>query len=104
VVMGRAEARDLYRKYKAHRHYSTPIDREVQRAFQLLAQGRLVIKALESIKVAGLNEQGLPKLAIAPADSDKVECRVFANGSIVTADRTHHGFDRRADGATVDRR
>src|ERR1700756_956299 len=82
VVMTRSEARDLYRKYKDHKHYSTPVDREVQRCYQLLAQGRLVIKALESIKVAWLNAQGLPKLAIAPADAKQVECRVAANGSM----------------------
>jgi hypothetical protein len=81
VIMGRSEARDLYRKYKEHKHYSTPIDREVMRAYQLLAQGRLVIKALESIKQAGLNAEGFPKLAIAPADAPHAACRVYANGS-----------------------
>jgi hypothetical protein len=92
LVMGRAEARDLYRKYKEHKHYSTPIDREVQRAYQLLAQGRLVIKALESIKLAGLNAQGLPKLAIAPADAKQVECRVAANGSVTLDARVWRSY------------
>jgi hypothetical protein len=63
-------ARDLWRQYKKHQHYSEPIDREIQRAYQLIAQGRLVIRAIESIKVAGLNDEGLPKLAIARADAE----------------------------------
>jgi tryptophan synthase beta subunit len=48
----------LYRQYRAHLHYSKPIDRECMRAYQLLAQSQLVIKALESIVAAGLNAQG----------------------------------------------
>lgn len=69
IKIDRVRARALYRDYKKHLHYSTPIDRECMRAYQLLAQGRTVIKALESIVAAGLNEKGLPKLAIARADA-----------------------------------
>ena len=46
VTLDRAEARALYRQYKAHLHCSKPVDRECMRAYQLLAQGKLVIKAL----------------------------------------------------------
>lgn len=91
VVMDRVQARDLYRKYKEHKHYSTPIDREVQRAYQLIAQGRLVIRALESIKLAGLGADTFPKLAIAPANVTHVECEMFGNGGMV--------LDARAPGA-----
>lgn len=89
VVMGRAEARELYRAYKKHQHYSQPIDREVQRAYQLLAQGRLVIKALESIVAAGLNSDGHPKLAIAQATSKHCTCRISGNGSATFDSRLH---------------
>jgi hypothetical protein len=82
VVMDRAEARDLYRQYRQHLHHSTPIDRECMRAYQLLAQGRLVIKALESVVKAGLDAQNLPKLAIATATATACECRVWSNGSV----------------------
>ena len=64
VTLDRKKARELYRDYKKHAHYSTPIDDEIRRAYQLIAQGRMVIKALESIGAAGVNEQGWPKLAI----------------------------------------
>ena len=76
IEIDRVKARELYRAYKSHAHYAKPVDWEIQRAYQLLAQGRLVIKALESIAAAGLNEKKLPKLAIARADA--VECRLFA--------------------------
>ena len=69
VVVDRAEARALFRKYRAHRHYSTPIDWEIQRTYQLIAQGRVVIKALDSILTAGVGEDGYPKLAICRADA-----------------------------------
>lgn len=80
ITMTRHEARGLYRSYKKHLHYSKPIDRECMRAYQLLGQGRLIIKALESITIAGLNEQGLPKLAICRADALSCELRLEMNG------------------------
>ena len=29
IVVDRGKARELYRKYRAHRHYSTPIDERI---------------------------------------------------------------------------
>lgn len=83
VTLDRAKARELYRAYKAHQHYSEPIDRELQRAYQLLAQGRLVIQALESVRAAGLNDQGLPKLAICRADQQSCRFRRYGDGNAV---------------------
>ena len=45
VVVNRDEAEALYRKYKEHKAYSSPIDWEIQRTYQLLAKGKTVIKA-----------------------------------------------------------
>lgn len=86
VVIDRQKARDLYRAYKKHVHYSEPIDRECMRAYQLLAQGRLVIKALASITEAGLNAEGLPKLAICRADAVSCRFRLNRDGSAVMHD------------------
>lgn len=74
IEVSRDEARELYRKYRAHVHYSQPIDREIIMAYQKLAQGKLIIKALDSIVKAGVNENGFPKLAICRAD--KTACRL----------------------------
>lgn len=70
VVVDRTEARELFRKYRAHRHYSTPVDWEIQRTYQLIAQGRVVIKALEGVVAAGVGADGYPKLAICRADAE----------------------------------
>jgi len=49
-------------------------------AYQKLAQGRLVIKALESIATAGTDDKGLPKLAIARADAKVCRLTMFGDG------------------------
>ncbi len=69
IVLDRAKARELWRDYRKHQHYSAPIDQEVMRTYKAIAQGRVIIRALDSIRVAGLGKDGLPKLAIARADA-----------------------------------
>jgi hypothetical protein len=69
IVVDRLEARALWRKYRAHQHYSKPIDREIGLTYQRIAQGKVVIRALASVVAAGVNEQNLPKLAIVRADA-----------------------------------
>jgi hypothetical protein len=81
IYLDRAEAETLYRKYKEHANYSSPIDWECQRAYQLLAKGKLVIKALESVVAAGLNEASLPKLALAGATAKACFLKRRINGS-----------------------
>jgi hypothetical protein len=97
IVVDRAEARALYRKYREHQHYAKPIDWEIQRTYQLIAQGRVVIKAIDSIVAAGLDEMKLPKLAIVRADAE--ECfwlptrgggGAFAMTNSWARDREHH--------------
>lgn len=70
VTLDRNEARALYRKYKEHLHYSSPIDHEIMRAYQLIAQGRLIIKAVESVIKAGIGVDYLPKLALSRASAE----------------------------------
>lgn len=78
IEIDRSKARELYHEYKKHLHWSRPVDRDCMRAYQLLAQGRLIIQALDSIKRAGLKTEGadagLPKLALCRADA--VSCKV----------------------------
>lgn len=83
IQVPRAEAAVLYRKYKEHQAYSEPIDWEVQRTYQLLAQGKVIIKAIESIKQAGLNREFLPKLALAPADAKECRLTRYRDGQMV---------------------
>ncbi|MPZ36632.1 MAG: hypothetical protein GEU95_00990 [Rhizobiales bacterium] len=86
VKLDRKQARELYRTYKKHSHYSEPIDWEVQRAYQMIAQGRMVIRAIESIKQAGVDEKGLPKLAIARATQKTCVLRTSRDGSFTMGD------------------
>jgi hypothetical protein len=81
IEVERSRALELYRAYKKHQFYSEPIDAEIQRAYQLISQGRMVIKALESIRAAGLNAQGFPKLAIGNATYGNVRCDLEKDGS-----------------------
>jgi hypothetical protein len=88
LEMDRDQARALYRKYREHRAWSKPIDHEIQRIYQLVAQGKIVIRALDSIRAAGVNEAGFPKLAIARADVEECFLTLSADGS------AHMGSDR----------
>jgi hypothetical protein len=81
IILDRTKARALWRDYKKHQHWSAPIDREVMHAYQAIAQGKVVIKALESITAAGLNEAGLPKLAIARANAPHCWLAAYRDGS-----------------------
>jgi hypothetical protein len=69
IVLDRQEARQLFRKYHEHRHYSEPVDLEIQKTYQAISRGQVVVKALESIVTAGVGEDGFPRLAIWRADA-----------------------------------
>lgn len=66
------DARELYRAYKTHLHWTPQEDAEIRRVYQLIAQGRVVIRAMETIARAGVNAEGLPNLAICRADLSRV--------------------------------
>lgn len=80
LVVPKSEAIALHREYKAHRAFQTEMDREIERTYRLIAQGKVVIQARESIRVAGLGEDGYPKLALARADAKTCHLEMFTNG------------------------
>ena len=67
LKMDQEKARELWLKYQSHRAYQAPHDAEIAAIYKRLAQGKTVIRAFESIRAAGLGDDGCPKLAIAPA-------------------------------------
>lgn len=87
----REQAKEKYREYKAHRHWSAPIDIEIQRTYQRIAQGRTVIRAFESIKAAGLDATGRPKLAIVRADAKECEMEIGDRGRVMFRDKEVYG-------------
>ena len=76
LKMDPEKARELWRKYQAHVAGQTKADQEIAAVYKRLAQGRTVIRALASIRAAGVTEEGYPRLAIARADEPVVQCRV----------------------------
>jgi hypothetical protein len=82
VTVDRAKARQLYRAYKIHQNYQRPEDYEIMRAYQLIAQGKVIIQAIESIRQAGLNSDNMPKLPL---------CRANAKWCYFRSDQWGHG-------------
>lgn len=76
VPVTREAARQLMKTYREHRSAQTPEDRAIERAYREIASGRVLIRALESIKQAGLDEQGRPKLAMVRADHQRVRLSI----------------------------
>ncbi len=99
------QARELWRSYQKHKHYSTPVDQEIAAIYKQIAQGRTVVRALASIVAAGLYEAAspyanLPKLAISRADAKQVFWRPERQGGRFTIDqwaRSNQAASRRVD-------
>src|SRR5580692_10350615 len=89
VDLDRSKARALYREYKKHAHWSKPVDWEVRRAYQLIAAGRMIIQALESVRAAGVYTEGpgvgFPKLALCRADAVACVLRFNHDGAATMA-------------------
>jgi len=85
IAIDKKQARELYQKYKTHQHYESELDWEVKRTYQLIAQGKIIIQAIESIKQAGVDAKGLPKLALANATARACTIRRNGNGSMLMA-------------------
>jgi hypothetical protein len=83
IELDRTKARELWRDYRKHQHWSQPIDEEVARAYHALALGKVVIRAIESLKVAGLDGAGLPRLALVRADAEHCWLQTESDGSAV---------------------
>lgn len=92
LKVDRAKARELLRRYREHRSAQTPEDRAIEIAYREIARGRVIIRAYASIRAAGWNEQGLPKLALTRADVTVCECQVSANAVEFYAQR--RGYHR----------
>lgn len=81
LKLSKDKARELFEKYEQHRDGYSEADREIASIYKHIAAGRTVIRALESIRAAGCNEQGLPRLAICPAHLAECWYQQWAAGS-----------------------
>lgn len=82
LVIDREAAREAWRRYQAHKAWSKPHDAEIAAIYKRIGQGHQVIRALESIRTAGVNEKGLPRLAICAAHM--TECFFSASSNRAT--------------------
>lgn len=81
VKVDPVEAAAIVRKYKEHRAWATPVDTEIERLARMIAKGKVIIRALESIRTGGVDEMGRPKLAIARADAKRCYLDIRSDGS-----------------------
>lgn len=97
IAIDKHRARELYQKYKTHQHYETDQDREIKRTYQLIAQGKIIIQALDAVRQAGVDERDLPKLALSRATAKTCEVRMEPNGSAMMFDpeRPNPDWDKR---------
>lgn len=99
LALSQDKAQELYDRYQEHREGYTDADREIAAIYKNIAAGRTVIRALESIRAAGCDEHGLPRLAIAPAHM--TECWYQASshgterGEVVFGKRSPNRRDRK---------
>lgn len=96
--VNRESARELWQKYQTHKHYQTPADAEIAAIYKRIAQGKTVIRALESIRVAGLGADGLPKLAISRADMTLAYVVSHSNQAVFSPDQSY--YERRNESRT----
>lgn len=72
IEFDRTEAQAAYKLYREHRGAHTKEDAEISRIYYQIAKGGKVIRAHESIRAAGLDADGLPKLAMIRADVKRI--------------------------------
>lgn len=95
LSVDRARAAELYDQYITHRDRMTPADAEIAHLYNLIAKGKTVIRAIESIRNAGVNTEGLPKLAIARADASDCWLSFRRDGLRMSSTRFAHDRHRR---------
>jgi hypothetical protein len=74
LEVDKAIALDALRAYRNARAAVTDEDRAIMTAYKQIARGRVVVQAIESIRQAGRQDDGLPHLAITNAAAQRVHC------------------------------
>jgi hypothetical protein len=81
IAMDATEAEKAFRAYRgeflAHRNR---IDGELMKGYKAISEGKKLISLTEAIIAGGLNDQGLPRIAINQADEEFVMLDVNGSG------------------------
>lgn len=75
-------------EYKQHRDVYDKRDWEIERIYRAIAKGNKVISAFESIRQAGLDEKGRPRLALMRADQEVCVCEAYHTDRIILRSNT----------------
>lgn len=85
IDMDRTQARKAYLQYRLSvRQGRTREDREIMRGYRALARGQQVISLQAAIRAGGLDDQGLPRLAVCRADASWCYTEGIAHDGAVT--------------------
>jgi len=93
LKVDRTKAKELHKQYRAHRAAHTAEDAAIMSAYKEIARGRVIVRALASIRAAGWNEQGLPKLALTRADVRVCQCNVWSS-TVANFSAERRGYSR----------
>jgi len=96
-----AAAKKALQEYREARAVATDEDRAIMTAYRAIARGKVVIQALQSIRNAGRDERGLPKLAMVRADATRCRCEI--GKTTVTFSPATATWRARKQRVTVDR-
>jgi hypothetical protein len=75
VTVDKEVAREALLAYRNAKAPATDEDRAIMRAYGQISRGRIIVQACESVRQAGRDGKGLPKLALIRADCRRVHCR-----------------------------
>jgi hypothetical protein len=95
VEMDPNAAREAFLQYReAFRKTASETDEALMRGYKEIANGRRIIYLPDTIKAGGVTPEGLPKLAIARADSEWADCEVWKDGRVSFMRRDMRSWSR----------
>jgi hypothetical protein len=81
IEMDPAEAERAFRAYRGEfMKHRNQIDAELMKGYKALSEGKKLISATEAFAAAGMDDQGLPRIAINRADETDVTLDADRNG------------------------
>lgn len=95
----RNSARKAFLEYRhAVRERHNKEDEQIMRGYRELSRGRQLIHLTDTIKAGGVDDRGLPRLAVIRADAIYCHVRRWRDGSFVFTPGPNFGWGRRQAG------
>jgi hypothetical protein len=87
IEMEHRAARTEAERYAKCGNRLTAQDRKIMRAYKSISRGGRIINLQKTMDAAGLDDAGLPRLAIATAVSTRVDVKVWSTSTTFRSDR-----------------